>query len=497
MSIERTESLERLLRSNIYHGRINESGIQLSEQLAAFEQDDSVWYCFGDSEREQHPRNFIPFFHVLWANSTNHDNVIEVVYVEKRKKTVEIRRLHVEVAGIRGDENISEYVVNQAYQDCTIAPSVLVIVNPHGGQGKAGEFLREQIMPVLTAAQARVDIVETERAQHGVELGRTLNAEKYDVVACCSGDGIPHEVINGAYQREDKGRGFFEHVAVTQLPCGSGNALSLSTHGTNDAATATFMMLKAQRTRMDVMAVTQKGRGTRLSFLSQTYGAIADSDIGTEHLRWMGPVRFELGVAGKMMTKASYPCDLWVKYEARGAEVREHFDRIQDGGGAVDTGTKISFETCGPSLDVPVPKDWVQVPERITQHMNIFYVGNLPYMLSDAQFFPAALPNDGFMDLVLTDTSTPFLEFVRLLTSIDSGAHVHSSHVHHAKISAYRLVPRVSLEGHYISVDGENFPFEPLQVEVLPRALTVLMQKGLFVDTCFTRPGAGVPDMMV
>ena len=59
-------------------------------------------------------------------------------------------------------------------------------------------------------------------------------------------------------------------------------------------------MLKAHKTKLDLMAITQGSEKiTKLSFLSQCYGIIADSDIGTEHLRWLGPIRFELGVIQK------------------------------------------------------------------------------------------------------------------------------------------------------------------------------------------------------
>lgn len=476
---QRTGLSERLITSNVQQGRLTEWGIQLSEQIQAYPEKQSSWCCF--SEPEGTSTNLIPFNNILWACRTDEADVISVEYVVRGSGAMQLRKIAVELLYMAKLGDVESDILAKAYGSSIIQPKILIILNNHGGQGKALELYRSKILPVVKAARAEVDFLETKYEKHGMEIGRTLDEDKYDIVACCSGDGIPHEVMNGAYLRLDSGRGFFSKIALTQLPCGSGNALSLSTHGTNDAGEAAFQMLKSQKTKMDVMAVSQAGHPTRLSFLSQTYGAIADADIGTEHLRWMGPVRFELGVLAKMIAKLRYPCELWVKYEKTGLEVRAHFDQYA---GKVNKAPEARLEPEF-SISEPVPEDWTCVSKSTADRLNIFYVGNLPYMLSDAQFFPAALPNDGYMDMVLTDTSTPFTTFVKLLTSIDSGAHVNLEYVEHAKISAYRLVPKVS-GNHYILIDGEQFPFEPLQVEVLPQAVSVLLQKGGFVDTCYT-----------
>jgi len=46
---------------------------------------------------------------------------------------------------------------------------------------------------------------------------------------------------------------------------------------------------------VDAFSITQNGKRT-ISFMSQALGLMADADIGTENLRWMGDARFFLGV---------------------------------------------------------------------------------------------------------------------------------------------------------------------------------------------------------
>lgn len=47
--------------------------------------------------------------------------------------------------------------------------------------------------------------------------------------------------------------------------------------------------------KVDVFSLTQNGKRT-ISFMSQAMGLMADLDIGTEHLRWMGDSRFIVGL---------------------------------------------------------------------------------------------------------------------------------------------------------------------------------------------------------
>jgi len=45
---------------------------------------------------------------------------------------------------------------------------------------------------------------------------------------------------------------------------------------------------------VDLLSILQSGKRT-FSFLSQCVGLMADLDLGTEHMRWMGSNRFLYG----------------------------------------------------------------------------------------------------------------------------------------------------------------------------------------------------------
>ena len=433
----------------------------------------------------------IRFVDVLWCEHEPEaaSNCFNLTFVHQH--TIVRMQVHVDIADFTDHDNdISSYILSHAYTNGLIKPSIYVLLNPHGGTGLARSIYDKHIEKVLKAANADITFVETTYLGHATDLMRELDVSKYDIIVCCSGDGIPFEVINGFYSRPDKGVSAFNKLAVTQLPCGSGNALSLSTHGTDNAFDATVAMLKSQRTKLDLMAVTQ-GTGenatTRLSFLSQCYGMIADADIGTEHLRWIGSIRFELGVLQKVLLRATYPCELWIDYATdTKQQLREHYDDHLGVVAPISEILSLALNLKYPGLDSPPPTEWVKVDDQVASTLNQVYVGNLPYVSKGAQFFPAALPNDHLMDLIMTTSKSSIIDTFSAILAVEKGTHVHNSKVFHAKIRGYRLIPKINSKGHYISVDGESFPFEPYQVEVFPGILTGLLTDSKFVATSYT-----------
>lgn len=169
-------------------------------------------------------------------------------------------------------------------------------------------------------------VVRTSYSGQAVELARDLNIDDYDIAVPCSGDGLPHEVFNGLAQRPDA-RHALAKIAVCHVPCGSGNAMSCNLYGTHRPGPAALAIVKGVPTPLDLVSVTHGDRRT-ISFLSQALGTIAECDLGTEHLRWMGASRFTYGFLRLVMQKKTYPCDIAVKVEIEDKDdVKEHYRR--------------------------------------------------------------------------------------------------------------------------------------------------------------------------
>lgn len=486
-------------------------------------------YPYHSKLRHVSGNHIIPYGHILDAaylddNSTDSTDpfsdrndvssaipaepTVTITYIKSHKQDIVTERLTMTISRDTTDSqtDIVGEILERSYKNAKRNRSILVVINPHGGSGEAQQLYMSKCHPILLGSKATVEISYTKCGGHAIDIARELDMTKYDTIACASGDGIPHEIINGLFQRSDRVEAF-NKLAITQLPCGSGNAMSVSCHWTTNPSYAALCLVKGIEARVDLMSCSQESYfkvSPRLSFLSQTYGVIAESDINTEFIRWMGPARFDIGVALNVLQRKKYPCDIYVKYAAKEkSEVKTHYEVNKDKSALVfeetttTSSSRIPFLSSSRNLinvteenfhlkfplDKGVPDDWEKLDQDFTDNIGIFYTGKMPYIAPGTQFFPAALPSDGTIDIVITDARTPISIMTPILLSIDKGSHVQHPKVIHSKILAYKIVPKVT--NSVISVDGERFPLEPLQVEIMPQLCKTLLRNGQFVNTEF------------
>jgi len=368
-----------------------------------------------------------------------------------------------------------EKLLDLAYGKTPRRRRIKVLVNPKGGVGKAQQLYKEEIAPIFKLAGAEVDVEVTQHVGHARQIAKEIDPEAWDVIACASGDGTPHEVFNGLADHEHP-RKALSKIAVVQLPCGSGNAMSLNMLGTTIPSRAALATIKGTRIPLDLASVTQ-GEKRYISFLSQAVGIVADSDLGTENLRWMGAARFEIGFLIRLLGKTLYPVEVWLGIESGDKmAIRQAFRK--------EASLFSSYERPpSDSDDLPplrfgtvkddVPADWTHIDYK---NMGNFYCGNMSFMTADANFFPCALPCDGKLDLLTVDGDIPRRRGLNLLTSLVKNQLWDQPEVTFRKLNGFRIIPKA--KSGYISIDGEHMPFEPFQVEVHQGLGTVLSSFG-------------------
>lgn len=279
-----------------------------------------------------------------------------------------------------------------------------VLVNPHAGPGGADKIFEKKVRPIFEAARMPLTVVRTTYSGEAVTLAQDLDISEYDIAIPCSGDGLPHEVFNGLSKRPDA-RKALSKLAVCHIPCGSGNAMSCNLYGTHRPSLAALAIVKGVPTKLDLCSVTLQDGERLTSFLSQAYGLIADLDITTEHLRWMGAARFTYGFLTLAIRKKTYPCDVAMKVEVGGKEeIRGHYARGVRGAesevgngeasGDGEEGGSNDGEGEGEGEGMPglkygtvndeLPEDWEVVPH---EKLGSFYCGNVCFLLA-----PFALP---------------------------------------------------------------------------------------------------------
>jgi sphingosine kinase len=361
------------------------------------------------------------------------------------------------------------------------------LINPFGGRGNASKWYTQDIEPIFAAAKCDVEVEKTSYAGHAVEIAQNLDIDAFDVLASASGDGLPHECFNGLAKKTNASEAL-RKVAVVQLPCGSGNAMSWNLNGTHECSIAALSIVKGVRTPFDLVSITQGDRRT-LSFLSQSLAIVAETDLGTDNIRWMGEARFTYGFLVRLLGKTIYPCDISVKEEiVDKQEIKKHYAKQRrvkpEVNEALDT-TKgfglppLKYGTVSDRL----PEGWTRMQEYPT--LGNFYCGNMGYMAQDAPFFPASLPCDGMLDLVMIDGRISRLKAVDLLLSAPKGTFFDNDVVNVRKISGVRVVPKYGTlaaepkkeKKGCFAVDGESYPFEPFQIEVHKGLGTVLSRR--------------------
>ncbi|KAL8387978.1 hypothetical protein RB595_009535 [Gaeumannomyces hyphopodioides] len=372
-----------------------------------------------------------------------------------------------------------------------------VLINPHAGPGGAVRKFEAEVRPIFEAARMTLTVVTTARPGDAADMAAALDPDAYDVVAVASGDGLVYEVFNGLGRRPDARRALGS-LAVVHIPCGSGNAAACNLYGTHRPAAAALAAVKGVPTPMDLVSVTQ-GATRTLSFLSQSLGIIAEADLATEDLRWMGSSRFTYGFLARCFKRAVYPCDISVKVEMDDkADIKRHYSRHRSnssaealgGGGGSGGGSgssnaeEGSVEGAGEGLpplkfgtiNDKVPDGWETFS---MDKLGNFYCGNMAYMMPENNLFSAACIDDGLLDLVTIDGDISPLKAISLMTSVENGKFFDDPLVSYRKVSAYRITPRNQADG-YISIDGERVPFEPFQCEVHRSLGLVISRRGLY-----------------
>ncbi|MCJ1311487.1 sphinganine kinase lcb4 [Agyrium rufum] len=466
-----------------------------------FSQDQSS-RCCGLIPSRPKTTKAIPFFNVLWAELSDYDIIIH--YARPTSNNI-VRPAHIqypiEKSGRSRATNWVSRLLDRAYRTSQRNKKIKVLVNPYGGNGGAQKAFDRDVQPIFAAARCELSVERTKFQGHAVEIAEKLDIDAFHVIASCSGDGLPHEVFNGLGKKPDARRALSK-IAVVQLPCGTGNAMSWNTNGTDSNSLAALCIVKGIRTPIDLVSVTQ-GDTRTLSFLSQSVGIVAESDLGTEHLRFLGSARFTYGFLVRLLGKTVYPCDLAVHVEmGNKADIKEHhrkhrktikkMDKSKDGRyrdgdddsthSANDSTPNTSEEDSSqglPSLRFgtikdPLPDSWSLNPY---DKLGNFYAGNMALMAPALPFFPAALPSDGYLDLVTIDGDIPRLAALQSLLAVEKGTFFDMPHVNYRKITGYRIVPRGQKTG-YISIDGERVPFAPFQAEVHSGLGTTLSRRG-------------------
>ena len=229
---------------------------------------------------------------------------------------------------------------------------LLVILNPNAGSGAAHAHYASVVRPTFARAGIATTVVETKRPGHAFHIvmqaltttTTTSSSENntlvytslpYDGVVAVGGDGIFHEILNAVLSLRRPPSPLTPplrpHLALLRLahvPCGSTDAVACSLNGCRSVFTATMHICLGDRTALDALRVsisptsTSTGTGAsktetatiiKYACCIATYGFMGDVVKESEHHRWLGPLRYDVVGALKLVHNQSYRCRITYK----------------------------------------------------------------------------------------------------------------------------------------------------------------------------------------
>jgi diacylglycerol kinase (ATP) len=294
-------------------------------------------------------------------------------------------------------------------------------VNPAAGNGRCGKLASAALEHVRSRG-IQLEVHETTGpgdasrfAKHAFEQGKTH-------FLAVGGDGTAFEILNGLAAPLAQ-NGHAPRLKLGFLPLGTGNSF-LRDFGSGDIEQATEALVTNRSRTCDVLRLVHtEGVTHSLNLLS--FGFVADiCAITNQRFKAFGPGGYGLGVLTALATLHTRPLRM-----------------------RVDRG------------------------ELWEQDMVFVSVCNSRYTGGRMLMAPYADTGDGQLDIVVCgamDRRTLLSTFPKIF----SGRHVH----HHAIISARaRSIELFEPEPIDLMIDGEVLRRQPTKIEVLPRALDVLV----------------------
>ncbi len=312
----------------------------------------------------------------------------------------------------------------------------LFVVNPKSGGGRSASAI-DALLEVSRRALGTIDVARTEGPRHATELAREAALAGRETVVAVGGDGSIHEVANGLLQAREQG-----------------------------------------------------ATGTRLGIIGQGTGGDLRKSLGLDHRL----DRYLAVIAGGVSRSIDVGRFSYVANDGRDAEA--YFVNILSVGmgGLVDTyvantskalgGTVAYFLASTRALvDSEVGRLRLSYRERAGAEMREETCESRTLAVCNGQFFgsgmqvaPMASPEDGLLDVVDLGGAGR-ARFAAVSSRMYGGTHLTAPEVRHFRCDRIRieLLGGADPSRFCLDVDGEPLGRLPIEVQILPAKLPVLV----------------------
>jgi YegS/Rv2252/BmrU family lipid kinase len=303
-----------------------------------------------------------------------------------------------------------------------------VIVNPRSGGGRAGRTFPE-VHAILERRLGAVDVSFTERPGHAIALAREAARAGASVVIAVGGDGTLHEVANGVLEARSD-------VAVGYVGQGTGGDFRRSLGIEHRLDAYVDAIAEGRDRRVDVGKVVYRGEGGAQQ--TRWFVNILSAGMGGLVVRYVGALSRVLG------GRAAY---YWASVTALARSRRGHL-----------------------RCDVVLEGD----KERREVDAFMIAICNGCYFGGGMHVAPMAKLDDGRFEVVSIDAPSK-LAFPELSKHLYEGTHLSRPGTQHFACDriAIDLESERARDLFLLEVDGEPLGGLPLEVELVPKALSV------------------------
>jgi len=310
----------------------------------------------------------------------------------------------------------------------------LFVVNPRSGGGKTGRIFDGMRVP-LRRALGDVDVVFTERGRHAVELAREAAIRGRDAVIAVGGDGTIHEVVNGLMEAREEGAPVPRLGIIGQGTGGDFRRTLGIEHRLDHYLSA---ITGGKTRRIDVGRASfighdgTKARSFFVNILSVGLGGAVDQLVA-EASRGLGGTFAYFGASVRALMRS-----------------------------------EVGSLACTLSL---AGEEWeAHIPTRNLAICNGRFFG------SGMKVAPMAQLDDGVFEVVSLGAASK-LRFAIESSRIYTGAHLGKGDVQHLRCDKIDVALRneAITDRFVLDVDGEPLGRLPMSIELIPRALEVLV----------------------
>lgn len=379
---------------------------------------------------------------------------------------------------------------------------LLIMINPASGSGRALSIFHRDVYPLLAEAGISMKVFVTSSSGSASDFIKEVDLDLYDGLVIISGDGLVYEVVNGIMRRSD--REDVLKIPLGIIPGGSGNGLAFSINYAvgdhqfkNPILTSIQNVVGGRRTPLDLVEVRTKS-GIYHSILSVGWGLLADIDIESESLRFLGGFRFTVWGVVRTLGLRRYRGRLsFLPYQQGWASKRPNSFLSDEGDNEVKKDVDVLEETTTkvqqdlqqpyiPDLSDPVPTSWTTIEDDFI----MVYSGNVTHMAADCFLAPSSRLDDGVMWLLfLRGKNISRRRAAQFLLALNHGKHVDLPYVTLIPVQAFRLeslagreeeetrCPRGGVrkrKSGVMTIDGELVDTDIIQAHILPSCLTVM-----------------------